>query len=304
MYNNHFHNKPIIVITGPTAIGKTDLSLRLCEYFDGEVINADASQFKKELNIGTAKIDLNNVKIKHYLIDIIGPMENYSISDYQKEARLLIEKISSEGKMPFVIGGSGLYINALMYDYQFNAPGRDDSLYDSFSNEDLHNKLMILDYEASLNIPVSNRKRLIRAIELAKAGHKISENICELKPIYNSIFICLTCDRELLYQRINKRVDVMFTNGWIDECISLKNKGYDLDKIGDIGYKEINDYLNGLITFEDAKEVIKKRTRNYAKRQMTWFRNKMNCIFVTMDYNNIDSTFKEVVNIINNYSNQ
>lgn len=293
-------NNFVVVITGPTAIGKTALSLKLCEYFNGEVINADASQFKKELNIGTAKIDLKSVNVKHHLIDVIGPMDNYSISDYQINARKLIEEISSNGKLPFVIGGSGLYINALMYDYQFNAPIRDDSVYDNFSNDELFDLLKVLDYQASLKIPVSNRKRLIRAVELAKSGNKISENVCDMSPVYPSKFICLTCDREILYQRINKRVDIMFDDGWIDECISLRSKGYELDKIGDIGYKEINDYLNGLITIEQAKELIKQRTRHYAKRQMTWFRNKMDCIFVEMDYNNPDETFNSIVNIIQN----
>ena len=292
---NVFNNK-VIVITGPTAIGKTDLSLKLCEYFNGEVINADASQFKKELNIGTAKIDLENINIKHHLIDIIGPMENYSISDYQDKARKIIEEIIKKGKTPFVIGGSGLYINALMYDYQFNAPVRNDGDYDNYTNEDLYNTLKELDYNASLNIPIANRKRLIRAIELAKSGNKISENICDMTSLYPSKFICLTCDRELLYQRINKRVDIMFDNGWIEECINLRSKGYDLNNIGDIGYKEINDYLNGLASLEHVKEIIKKRTRNYAKRQMTWFSSHGNVNWIDINVYN----FKNIFNIASN----
>ena len=296
MYNK---DKKVIVITGPTAIGKTDLSLKLCEYFNGVVINADASQFKKELNIGTAKIDINQIDIKHYLIDIIGPMDNYSISDYQKEARRLLEEINKTEKKVFVIGGSGLYINALMYDYKFNAPARDEKLYNDLSNQEIYDMLVKLDKEASVNIPVNNRKRLIRALELAKSGNKISENICDLESIYPATFICLTCPRDILYQRINKRVDIMFDNGWLDECISLIDKGYDLSKIGDIGYKEINDYLKGLISLDDTKELIKQRTRHYAKRQMTWFRNKMNCLFVEMDYENPNNTFNNIVQLIN-----
>lgn len=292
-------NKKVIVITGPTAIGKTELSLKLCEIFNGEIINADASQFKKELNIGTAKIDLTSTNIKHHLIDIINPMENYSISDYQKNARLLIDELLNSDKVPFVIGGSGLYINALMYDYKFDAPVRDDSKFDELSNQELFEMLENVDLEASKSIPINNRKRLIRAIELALAGKKISENICNPTPIYPAVFICLTTDREVLYQRINKRVDVMIDNGWIEECVALKNKGYDLDKIGDIGYKELNMYLNNQISLEESKEIIKKRTRHYAKRQMTWFRNKMNCIFVNVNYDKPEETFNVIKELIN-----
>lgn len=292
-------NKKVIVITGPTAIGKTELSLKLCEIFNGEIINADASQFKKELNIGTAKIDLTSTNIKHHLIDIINPMENYSISDYQKNARLLIDELLNSDKVPFVIGGSGLYINALMYDYKFDAPVRDDSKFDELSNQELFEILENVDLEASKSIPINNRKRLIRAIELALAGKKISENICNSTPIYPAVFICLTTDREVLYQRINKRVDVMIDNGWIEECVALKNKGYDLDKIGDIGYKELNMYLNNQISLEESKEIIKKRTRHYAKRQMTWFRNKMNCIFVNVNYDKPEETFNVIKELIN-----
>lgn len=296
MYNNS-----VIVITGPTAVGKTDLSLEIVKRFNGEIINADASQFKRELNIGTAKIDLSKTDIPHHLIDIINPDTNYSISDYQKEGRKLINDLLTKDKLPFIIGGSGLYINALLYDYRFNAPSRDETIYQNVSNEELFDILKELDYEASLNIPVNNRKRIIRAIELAKAGTKISENICDSVPIYPTVFICLTSDRNILYQRINKRVDIMFENGWIEECLLLKNKGYNLDLITDIGYKEINNYLNGSISLEETKEIIKKRTRNYAKRQMTWFRNKMQCIFVNIDYDNINNTYNEIINIINDF---
>lgn len=291
--------KKVVVITGPTAIGKTDLSLKLCEYFNGVVINADASQFKKELNIGTAKIDLNEVTIKHHLIDIIGPMDNFSISDYQLEGRKLLDEILESDNVPFVIGGSGLYINALMYDYKFDSNARDDSKFNDLSNQELFELLEKLDFKASENIPVNNRKRLIRAVELAQTGKKISENVCDLESIYPAVFICLTTDRDVLYQRINKRVDIMIENGWLDECIALKDKGYDLDKIGDIGYKELNSYLNKQLSLDEAKDLIKQRTRHLAKRQMTWFRNKMNCIFVNVDYNNPGKTFNEIINIIN-----
>lgn len=294
---NVFNNK-VVVITGPTAIGKTDLSLKLCEIFNGEIINADASQFKKELNIGTAKIDLTSTSIKHHLIDIIGPLENFSVYDYQKEGRILIDEIIKKEKTPFVIGGSGLYINALMYDYKFDSSGRDDSKFDQYSNQELFEMLEKVDLNASLNIPVNNRKRLVRALELAQNGNKISENICDNVSIYPAIFICLTTDRDILYQRINKRVDIMIENGWLEECIELKNKGYDLDKITDIGYKELNDYLENKITLNEALDLIKQRTRHLAKRQMTWFRNKMNCIFVNVSYDNPSNTLEEIVKII------
>jgi tRNA dimethylallyltransferase len=275
----------IIVITGPTAIGKTDISLEIAKIYDGEIINADASQFKKELNIGTAKIDLSKTDIKHHLIDVIGPMDNYNVSSYQKEGRKLIEEIKGRGHTPIVVGGSGLYINSLLYDYHFDSEKRDnDSPLNDLSNEELMERLEEIDPDSAKNIPLGNRKRLLRAVEVASSGMKISENNDGDKLLYDAVIICLTTDREVLYDRINKRVDLMLENGLIEECKNLINQGYDLDKIGDIGYLEVGKYLNNIYDYDRMAEEIKKRTRHFAKRQMTWFRNKLNPIFIEMNY--------------------
>ena len=289
----------IIVITGPTAIGKTSISLEIAKAYDGEIINADASQFKRELNIGTAKIDLNKTDVVHHLIDVIDPLDNYNVSDYQKVGRALIEEIKERGHTPIIVGGSGLYISSLLYDYHFDASGRDDnSELNSLTNEELMAKLQELDYETSKIIPLNNRKRLLRAVEVALTGNNISKNRDGNDLLYDAVIICLDTDRSLLYERINKRVDLMLKDGLIDECKKLIDNGYDLDKIGDIGYKEVGLYLNGTYSYEEMTDKIKQRTRNYAKRQMTWFRNKLNPIFVKMDYDNINNTINGIKKII------
>lgn len=294
----------VIVITGPTGVGKTDISLKLCEKFNGEVINADASQFKKELNVGTAKIELTDTNIVHHLIDVINYDEMYSINDFQTNARKLIKSINEDNKIPFLVGGSGLYINAVLNDYNLDSPKRDEDIeskYFDFSNEDLHKLLEELDYETSKLIHANNRRRVLRAIELAGSGKSISGNQNGSKLLYDSLIICINTNRETLYERINKRVLVMLENGWIDECKYLLETKRDVSKIKDIGYQEVFEYLKGSITKEEMIEVISKKTRNYAKRQLTWMRNKMNCVFVLMDYENQQNTLDEISKLINDY---
>ena len=285
----------IIVLTGPTAIGKTDISLSIAKLYDGEIINADASQFKKELNIGTAKIDLRTTDVVHHLIDTIGPMDNFNVSDYQTQGRKLIEEIKGRGHTPIIVGGSGLYISSLLYDYHFDSEKRDDkSLLNNLSNEELMNRLLLIDEDTAKIIPLNNRKRLLRALEVALSGNKISENTSGDKLLYDAVIICLDAPRDVLYNRINKRVDIMLDNGLIDECKALRDKGYNLDKIGDIGYSEVNKYLNGDYSYHEMAEEIKKRTRHYAKRQMTWFRNKLNPVFIEMDYDDISNVINKI----------
>lgn len=294
----------VIVITGPTGVGKTDISLKLCEMFNGEVINSDASQFKRELNVGTAKIDLTKTNIVHHLIDVINYDEMYSINDFQLNARKIITSINDEGKIPFLVGGSGLYINACLNDYDLECPKRNEDIeskYYGFTNEDLHKVLEELDYETSKLIHANNRRRVLRAIELAENGKSISENQNGSKALYDSLVICINTDRDTLYERINKRVLVMLENGWIDECKYLLENKKDVSKIKDIGYQEVFDYLRGNISKEEMIEVISKKTRNYAKRQLTWMRNKMNCVFVLMDYENPQKTLDEITELINDY---
>ena len=211
----------IIVITGPTGVGKTDISLEIAKMYDCEIINADASQFKRDLNIGTAKIDLNTTDIIHHFVDIIDATSSYNISDYQKEGRLLIDEIKKNGHTPLIVGGSGLYINSLLYDYHFSSDKEDDFDFSPLSNEELWQELSTLDKETADKIPINNRRRLERALSKARIGNKISDNLDGDKLLYDVVIICLNTDRETLYNRINKRVDIMLDNGLVNECEEL-----------------------------------------------------------------------------------
>ena len=297
----------VIVITGPTAVGKTDISIELVKLFNGEIINCDASQFRKRLDIGTAKIDLSKVEVVHHLIDIIEPTESFSIKDYQVLARNKIDELLTKNVLPFLVGGSGLYINSVLGDYRLENSGRNPDFsnqYKNFSNEDLHKLLESLDYESSVKIHHNNRRRVLRALESSILGDKISEKQEGNNYRYDSLIICLICERERLYERINKRVDIMLDNGWLEEVISLRNEGIDLNSIKDIGYKELNQYLNNEFTLDETKEIIKQKTRNYAKRQITWFKNKMPCHFIEVDYNNILKTITKTKFLIEDFLNK
>lgn len=295
----------VVVIVGPTGIGKTDISLGIARYFNTDIINADASQIKKELNIGTAKIDTTKTSIKHYLIDFLNPEDNFSIYDYQCKVRSIINSMHKENKLPILVGGSGLYINSTIYDYDLTSDKHSldfEKKYQSLTNEELHEQLKMIDYEAYQAIPMNNRRRVIRAIEIGINGNKsISENKNGNKFIYDSIIICLNTNRDILYDRINKRVDLMINNGWIEECQNLLSKGVNLSNLKEIGYKEIGEYLSGNYSKEEIINVIKQKTRNYAKRQITWFKNKMDCINVNIDYDNINHTQEEIINLINEF---
>lgn len=298
-------NKKIIVLTGPTGVGKTEFSLQLAHQFHGEIINADASQVRKKLNIGTAKIDLSSTDIKHYLIDFLDITENFSIYEYQKLARQIIDEIHTQEKIPFLVGGSGLYLNAVLYNYDLSASSREKEFAEKYSETndvDLHQILSELDEVAAKKIPANNRRRVLRALEIAmKETKKISENITENKPIYDCLCICFDAPREKLYDRINQRVETMITSGWIKECQDLLVNGIDFSKIKDIGYQEIAKYLQGLLSLEETKDIIKQKTRNYAKRQLTWFRNKMNCKFVEIDYENKNHSLCEAAKLIQQF---
>lgn len=293
-------NKKVIVITGPTGSGKTDISLKIAEIINGEIINSDASQFKKDLNIGTAKLDLTKTNIKHHLIDFLDADKNYSIKDFQENGRKIIDDIISRGKTPMVVGGTGLYINALLYDYNLTDDERDPNFeikYQDVNNHDLHEMLKDLDNESYQNIHENNRRRVLRALEKALGEKEKTLEKHEL--LYDALILSLNTDREILYSRINKRVELMFDAGWIDECLLLKkNENIDITKIKDIGYPEVFSYLDGKLEKEEMYDIIKQKTRNYAKRQITWFKNKLNCTWIDMDYNNPYKTLETVKEIV------
>lgn len=295
----------VIVLTGPTGVGKTEISLKLAAMFHGEIINADASQVRRKLNIGTAKIDVNTTNIKHHLLDFLDVTENFSIFDYQNMARKQIAELFKNEKVPFLVGGSGLYLNAVLYDYDLSASSRNEEFAQQFahvSDDDLHKQLQEVDPLAACKIPRNNRRRVLRALEIAMSEtKKISTNITKNSPIYDCLLICFNTERSKLYERINNRVEAMFAAGWIKECQDLIADGIELSQIKDIGYQEIDKYLQGLLTLEQVKAIIKQKTRNYAKRQLTWFRNKMECQFITIDYENREDSIKQTSEMINQF---
>lgn len=272
----------ILVVFGPTGSGKTDVAVKLAHHFNAPIINADAFQIYKDMNIGTNKIKESDPDYKrHYLLNIKKPNETYSVKEYQDDFRRTLDKLSKEYKDIIVSGGTGLYIRAALFDYEFLEEEASTNDYSSYSNEELFKKLEELDLEASKSIHVNNRKRLIRTLDLiSRSGKKKSEIIAsqEHKIIYPDVeFLFLNPDREELYDAINHRVDKMISEGLVDEVEYLKEK-YDLSTTATqaIGYKEILNYLDDKCSLEEAIELIKKRTRNYAKRQVTFFKNQFN----------------------------
>ena len=288
----------VIVITGPTAVGKTKMSVELAKRLNGEIINADSTQVFKELNIATAKIkEEEKENIIHHLFDIKEINENYTVYDYQKDARILIEDILKRGKVPILVGGTGLYIKACLYDYKF-----DDEIkineYEELTNEEIYNKLINIDKD--INIHINNRKRLVRALNYYESTGKLfSEKEKTDKILYDTIFIGLTTDRDILYDRINKRVDVMVEEGLLEEAKYIYDSNIRTKAImTPIGYKELFPYFENKKTKKECLDLIKQNSRKYAKRQYTWFNNQMNIKWFDVDFNNFNNTIDEVYNYI------
>ncbi len=278
----------IYVIVGPTGSGKTAIACQLSDKYHLPIVNADAFQIYQEMNIGTAKIEKSDpIYQKHYLIDIINPAQTYSVKQYREDFDKVFPKLLQSNKDVIICGGTGLYIRAALYDYQFPEEEEfDNSKYNDFSNEELHQMLEKIDPSSAETIHPNNRKRVIRALVFAENGGLTkSENIAkqEHKLRYNDIEILfLNPKREDLYEHINDRVDQMFENGLVEEVKKLLEKyQFSLTAYQAIGYKEVIDYLNGQTTLEECKELIKKRTRNYAKRQVTFFKHQ----FETHEFN-------------------
>jgi len=279
------NNKPaVIAIVGPTAVGKTALSIELAKACNGEIINGDSMQIYRELSIGTAKIMEEEMDgIPHHLLDIKDPTDSFSVAEYQKLVRDKIEDIASRGKLPIIVGGTGLYIQSVLYDFRFTEQQKtDDKIIEELeklSPEELYARLEKSDPEAAQEIHPNNVQRIIRAIErvelTGKQKNEIEQNQGHER-VYPHYIIGLSIDRDLLYERINKRVDLMMEIGLLDEVKRLHANGIrDVQAIQAIGYKEIYAYLDGLISLETAIENLKQNSRRYAKRQLTYFRNKM-----------------------------
>jgi len=285
----------IIVITGPTAVGKTKLSVEVAKKINGEIINADSTQIFKELDIATAKVTKEEMEnIPHHLIDIKNVNKDYTVFDYQKDCRNKIEEIINKNKTPILVGGTGLYIKAALYDYKFNEESIKND-YSNYTNEELYNKL--LEINPKTEIHKNNRKRIER--ELDKYSINSVNNEKTNKLLYNAIFIGLTTDRETLYNRINNRVDQMLNNGLIEEAKKIYNTNIRTKAVlTPIGYKELFDYFDNKCTLEDSIELIKQRSRRYAKRQYTWNRHQFNLKWFDVDFDNFNNTINEVLEYI------
>ena len=284
----------IIVIVGPTGVGKTSLSLSLAKNYNAEIINIDAMQIYKEMNIGTAKI-MDTKGIPHHLLSIRSVSEPYSVYEYQKDARKILDEFIKNNKNVIIVGGSGLYVKALLYDYKFDVENENNQ-YDNLTNEDIYTEIKELNNEVDIHI--NNRKRLVRMLNKLKNNNKLDNNGDTL--LYDNVyFIGLSTDRTTLYKRIDERVDEMVKEGLIEEVKSLYDKNINTIPINTaIGYKELYKYFDSKISKEDAINLIKKNSRHYAKRQYTWFNNKMNIKWFDVDFNNFENTIKEVINYI------
>lgn len=296
----------VIIITGPTAVGKTKCSLSIAERLKTEIINGDAYQIYKGMNIGTAKpIKVELSKIKHHLIDYLDPIETFSVADYQKIVRNKINEFKEKNIIPLIVGGSGLYLESVICNYTFDGKTRDSSFeekYINLSNDELHALLKELDPISYDNIHANNRKRVLRALELAMNNEHKGTKKKEM--LYDALVIVLNDDRDALYNRINSRVDKMLEEGLIEEVKSFYPDKLGLTSKAAIGYKELFDYFDGNYSLEEAIDKIKQHSRNYAKRQLTWFRNKEYVTEVLIEVNNFNNTVNEVYKIIIDFLNK
>ena len=287
----------IIVIVGPTGVGKTRLSIDLAKKLNGEIINADSVSIYKDLNIGSAKpTKEEQEEAVHHLINIREVEDEYSVYNYQKDARKKIDEINKKKKRIIMVGGTGLYIKAALFNYQFFEEENYNE-YKELTNEQIKNK--ILEISPDIDIHINNRRRLVRALNKLENNEEITNYKNEI--LYPIKIIGLTTDRKTLYERINKRVDFMFNTGLLDEINSLKIK-YNNSKVlnSAIGYKEFKDYFSKEKTLDEVKTIIKTNSRHYAKRQYTFFNNQMNVEWFNVDFNNFNKTINEVIKYISN----
>ncbi|KOF56870.1 MULTISPECIES: tRNA (adenosine(37)-N6)-dimethylallyltransferase MiaA [Clostridium] len=301
--------KKLLIIAGPTAVGKTDISIKLAKELNGEIISADSMQIYKYMDIGSAKISTDEMQgIRHHLINIKDPSEEFSVAEFKDKATIAIDDIVERGKYPIIAGGTGLYINSIICNYEFTGTYKDDdyrnylkNLADENGKDYVHELLKNIDRESYEKLYPNDLKRVIRALEVYKVTKRtISElnkgvNLYDIS--YDINYYVLNMNRDKLYERINKRVDKMLSHGLIDEVVKLKNMGYnsDMQSMKGIGYKEVLYYLDGKLSFDEAVDLIKKGSRHYAKRQLTWFRKDKRAKWINKDLYKDDS---EIVNQI------
>ena len=288
------NNRPLIILTGPTAVGKTALSIGLAKAVDGEIISADSMQVYRKMNIGTAKIRQSEMQgVRHHLIDILDPGEDFNVVLFKKYALEAMKDIYSREKIPVVVGGTGFYIQALLYDINFEDNDNDMSYREELQtlaaehgNSYIHDMLAGVDPESAEKIHENNVKRVIRALEFyKKTGMKISkhnEAESQKESPYNFEYFVLNDDRQKLYDRIDRRIDIMLADGLLDEVRSLVDEGYsrDLVSMQGLGYKEMIDYIQERYTLDEAVYTLKRDTRHFAKRQVTWFKREKQVTWV------------------------
>ncbi|BAM47557.1 tRNA (adenosine(37)-N6)-dimethylallyltransferase MiaA [Amphibacillus xylanus] len=296
----------VLVIVGPTAVGKTALSIYLAKQFNGEIISGDSMQIYRGMDIGTAKVtEEEKENIPHHMIDIKDPSESFSVAEFQESVQTHIAEINRRGKLPIIIGGTGLYINAVLYDYQFSDQKRDLSYQakieqeiEQFGIEKVYQRLQSLDPIQASQIHPNNVQRVIRALEVIdRTGHTMTElHVNQPKiPRYDSTIIGLNMERTLLYPRINQRVDLMVQKGLIDEARFFYDNGLrDAQSMKAIGYKELIPFFEGECSLEEAIEILKRNSRRYAKRQYTWFRNKLNVDWYSITPDNQELVFEKI----------
>lgn len=290
----------VLVIVGQTAVGKTSMSIKLAKHLNGEIINGDAMQVYKGLNIVTDKIKKEQMQgVPHHLFDLKEIHEDYNVDEYQQNIRKVISEVSSRNKLPIIVGGTGLYVKAALYDYNFakeDVSSKEvEELYKDKSNDELYEMLLQIDPKSCETIHKNNRRRVLRALAIYQAtGKSKSEIIDEQKheQLYDSIIIGLTLEKDIINDKIDKRIEEMFDEGLIEE---VKNNKTTSTASKAIGYKEVTSYLNNEISLDEAKQLMKIHTHQYAKRQRTWFKNQLPVHFV----NNDDKAFDNILDIIN-----
>ena len=306
--------KDLIVLTGPTAVGKTSLSIALAKAVDGEIISADSMQVYKYMNIGTAKItEEEKCGIPHFLIDELEPDEEFNVTIFKNKVMGYIEDIKSRGKVPIIVGGTGFYIQSVIYDINFNEYGDDSEvrkkyelMAETIGKSELHKKLALVDREYADSVSENNVKKVVRALTFFEmTGEKLSEHNKrerERSSPFDFAYFVLTMDRKKLYERIDKRVDLMFDMGLVEEVKALMAKGYDksLVSMQGIGYKEVIDYLSGKMSLEECIDIIKRDTRHFAKRQLTWFKREKVVTYIDKDeFVSEDKCLKEMLRVCN-----
>lgn len=306
--------KDLIVLTGPTAVGKTSLSIALAKAVDGEIISADSMQVYKYMNIGTAKItEEEKCGIPHFLIDELEPDEEFNVTIFKNKVMGYIEDIKSRGKVPIIVGGTGFYIQSVIYDINFNEYGDDskvrkkyEAMAETLGKSELHKKLALVDGEYADSVSYNNVKKVVRALTFFEmTGEKLSEHNKrerERSSPFDFAYFVLTMDRKKLYERIDKRVDLMFDMGLVKEVKALMAKGYDksLVSMQGIGYKEVIDYLSGKTSLEECIDIIKRDTRHFAKRQLTWFKREKVVTYIDKDeFDAEDKCLKEMLRVYN-----